>query len=305
MCNVPGLGIFTLRRRSSRYEDGVFYGPETEVCFDNVNSIDDNSLIESIVRREKIDMAAAEAVFNAEFAALRHELEGGFAVEIDDIGTLKLNRQGFVMFNACKQASWFKALRVSMVETVEPTEEEIAQVTATLKARREELSRSLRRTASSAAAIAVFVLLTFVVSQLPGRRNSQPQMASIGMETIALGSTDDATVLPEAEAEPSLVLILNTPDDGTAPAEKEFKAETEAQPEADRYFMVVASLASKTEAETFINAHSTDDMPLNILNNDNRWRVYVMSAPEFDALNTMANNAGIYNTYPSAWICRK
>ena len=166
------------------------------------------------------------------------------------------------------------------------------------------MSRAVRRAASGAAAIVIFAVLAFVVSHLPDRTSVIPQVAGFGIGQNASVAEEEQISSPEA-SEPTLVLVLNTPSDGIDTAKVRYRDIKKAEAPAGRYCLVVASLASKSEAEKFITGHSTTDMPLRVLDNDGRWRVYAHSAPSIEELTVAGRNLGVYDAYPSAWICRR
>lgn len=159
--------------------------------------------------------------------------------------------------------------------------------------RRETFLRSLRRTASGAAAIAGFALVAFIASQLP-QRNTVARSASLYHDdtTVNVGIAS-----PNADAERApIMLVFNTPADGTATVDM-----AESMPaKPGKYCLVVASLASKADALIFINGRSD----MHILEKDGRFRVYTHTAETFEALQTLAQKENAYATFPSAWICR-
>ena len=70
----------------------------------------------------------------------------------------------------------------------------------------------------------------------------------------------------------------------------------------DRYFLIVASLASLEEAQKFVASHRYQ--PLEILTIDGRFRVY--AATGNNPAETLAAARGeVARNFPNAWVCRR
>ena len=313
LATVPGVGVFTLHRNSSVIDDGSVSAPAYSVSFERSSATTDAALVTSLTRTCKISKAEAEKEVAESSHSFAQALMSAQGLEFDGIGRLRCGENsGEIEFTPSEPlvsvSAWLRPLSLEPLEIKKPEVADVAAAANALAQRREALARSLRRTASSAAAIAVFVLMAFVVSQLPTRKTHQPQVASFGFEQLtASPAVDEPDVNASQATEPALVLILNTPDDGTAPAKvrpaKDAVAEQSITP--DRYCLVVASLSSRSEADKYIKAHSTTERPLSLLDADGRWRVYAISGPTIDDVLTTARATGLYDSYPSAWICRR
>ncbi len=301
---LAGIGVFYTARREALVEEGSFIPPHTDFGCHFGACVTSESLIESVARVEGIGLSEAAVLVDRHAEDVRLALESNGEYILDGVGTLRCDNNGAFSFISESSPSWLPVLDIAPLDVRRPAPEAVDRAAEALAARRDSLARSLRRTASSAAVITIVALVAFIASQLPGRRGSQPQVASIGIESIAPVVESPLPPMPGA-SEPALVLILNTPSDGTAPAKQRRRSEPIAAPQPDRYCLVVASLASRSEAETFIARHSTDSLPLSLLAVDGRWRVFAMSAPAADALLAEAHARDIYSRYPTAWICRR
>lgn len=308
---VPGVGVFTLQRHSGVVEGGMLCAPHYSVAFERSEVISDEALVSSLSRAGKTNREeAAQKVANAS-EAFSQALMSQKGIGFDGIGTLKYDASDAPVYTPVSDgallSSWLKPIALEPIEIKKTDEAKVAAASEALELRRQSLSRSLRRTASSAAAIAVFALIAFVVSQLPSRKLHQPQVASLGIEQLAAAVSVEEPQSTTGVSEPTLVLILNTPSDGTAPAKmrKPMRAGNELMASVGRYCLVVASLASRDEADCYIKAHSTTELPLTLLEADGRWRVFAVSGQSFDEVSALARNLGIYDRYPSAWICRR
>lgn len=300
---LAGIGVFHTEHHDAVIDSDVCLPPRTEYgCHFGACSTS-GILTQSVARVEGISLSEASGLISRETEAIVATLEAEGIYGLPGVGTLRCDEVGVYSFVAESSPAWLPVLDIAPVADGDMAPELVDKAAEALTARRESFARALRRTASSAAAITIIALIAFIASQLPQRQGTQRQVASIGIENIAPVAESPLPAMPGA-SEPALVLILNTPSDGTAPA-KQRRDRPVAAPEADRYCLVVASLASKAEAETYIARHTTVELPLSLLNSDGRWRVFVMSAPAANALTAAANAKDIYSRYPTAWICRR
>jgi len=229
-------------------------------------------------------------------AHIRREIEIEGCAEIANCGKLTGTSLG-LSFEAKNEASWLKAIPVAALDA----EEKVEVLDPAVQMRREAFLRSLSRTASSAAAIAVFAVLAFVFSQLPGRQAGDPKVASLGFEQQSLPVQP---INGEARRpDPSLVLIFNTPADASSPVESDPIAVVQLPGQHDdAYCLVVASLASRSDAEEFIKYNEGD---FKILEKDGRFRVYTMTGESYASLYHAATDAGMFTKHPNAWICKR
>lgn len=302
---VEGVGMFMQVSHSASFSgNSTLDSPYPTTVFEAHDVVGSDDLVRSYARRHGYDAGEARQAVKSALALLRQTLSDGETVLIPDVGSLSLDSgNGQLQFEAMP-SHWLEPLDVSPLEKeTKVAAEEPDYEAMWIAERRRNMLRAIRRAASGAAAIAVIVLLAFVVSHMPERVSVMPQVAGIGMGQSAR-SQEDTQTESSAASEAALVLVLNTPADGCGPAKIRYR-DTKSSEEPGRYCLVVASLASTAEAEKFIAGHSTTDMPLRLLEKDGRWRVYALSAPSIEELTVAGRNLGVYEAYPSAWICRR
>ena len=290
---VPGLGVFVSRRVPASLDGACLSSPAMVAGFDNyLPSPDDSELVSSVSRALSCDGDTARDLIAGDVEAMRKEMIVDGSCTIGSSGTLVADAGG-VKFTPADGDNWLKCI------DVEPLISKTAPAVAEEDdARREIFLRSLRRTASSAAAIAVFAVMAFIFSHLPGRNATDPQVASFGFEQTVLPVRPiDGSVNPE----PSLVLIFNTPDDASSPVDEPVAVVNFPSANTDKYCLVVASLASRADADAYVSAYGQG---YRVLEKDGRFRVYTLSGSTFESLNKAAIQGGEYTRHPNAWICR-
>lgn len=209
--SVPGLGAFVSRRISAAVEGDTISAPALSTAFDHYPDIADDGLSASVARATGCDTATAAATVEADVQFVNQQLaiEGHYAIA--GVGTLLRNADGCIGFVPQPAEPWLPALTLTPLKAPET----VAPVAA--PAMSDAFARSLRRTASSAAAIAIFAFLAFIFTQLPLGRNNPDEPLTAGL------TPSTAPARPTIDFTPSspLVLILNTPADASEPISTE------------------------------------------------------------------------------------
>lgn len=332
--SVPGLGAFVSRRIPAAVEGDTISAPSLSTAFDHYPDIADDGLTASVARATGCDTSTAAATLEADVQFVNQQLaiEGRYAIA--GVGTLLRNADGSIGFEPQPAEPWLPALTLAPLKAPET----VAPVAA--PAMSDAFARSLRRTASSAAAIAIFAFLAFIFTQLPLGRNNADEPLTAGLTPAV------APARPTIDFTPSspLVLILNTPADASEPISTENEGidcygtngrdainrvrsseatparetatahapETPARGETaaisadgnadDRYCLIVASLANADEAAKYL-ATAPDGLRLIVI--DGRYRIAALTGPTYAAVQRAASASGLLTRYPSAWICRR
>ena len=203
--SVPGLGAFVSRRISAAVEGDTISAPALSTAFDHYPDIADDGLSASVARATGSDTATAAATVEADVQFVNQQLaiEGHYAIV--GVGTLLRNADGSIGFEQQAAEQWLPALTLTPLKAPET----VAPVAA--PAMSDAFARSLRRTASSAAAIAIFAFLAFIFTQLPLGRNNTDKPLSAGLTPAAVPARPTIDFTPSSP----LVLILNTPADAS------------------------------------------------------------------------------------------
>ena len=271
--------------------------------FERIESTECHRLCESIMLREDLDAAGAARQIDADVEAIVAEGACSGEVSLGPMGTLVVDGDGSISFVQSASfvdysgGAWLRPLKLR--ELAADTDATSAPVPASSA----PVGRTwLRWAATTAAAMIVFAVVTLVTVFAnrfigPAESGSPLTAGIMPSASPAVGMVEEAPV----GAHGSLVLILNTPSDGSAPVEPR-PAPASLVPDA--YCLVVASLATEAEAMAFCEAHSTTSMPLGVLPVDGRYRIYAASAPTMPEVLAIAAERGIADVYATAWVCR-
>lgn len=335
--SVPGLGAFVSRRIPAAVEGDTISAPALSTAFDHYPDIADDGLTASVARATRCDTATAAATVGADVQFVNQQLaiEGRYAIA--GVGTLLRNADGSIGFEPQPAKPWLPALTLTPLKAPET----VAPVAA--PAMSDAFARSLRRTASSAAAIAIFAFLAFIFTQLPLGRNNADEPLTAGL------TPSTAPARPTIDFTPSspLVLILNTPADASeavsienasvdgidgngtngraainrvrsseaTPARETATAhapETPARGEtaaisadgnADDRYCLIVASLANADEAAKYLATAPDGLRLIII--DGRYRIAALTGPTYAAVQRAATASGLLTRYPSAWICRR
>ncbi len=296
---VPGLGTFISRRQAAVVCGDSVAAPSVAFGFENYSStIVDDDLCISLSRALGCDTTAAADIMADDVEIIRQELDISGRSDINACGSL-VREGGVLSFEPSKDNIWLKEIDAVALDIVQ---EDNNTVDIEAERHREAFLRSLRRTTSSAAALAIFAVLAFIFSQMPQRKAVEPNVASMSFDNKALATQAIGT--SSMQQEPSIVLVFNTPADASSPVEaaKTQELEKPSFTYNGEYCLVVASFGRRSDAEDFIRA---DGGQYEILDKDGRYRVYSMTGDTYSSLYNAAYDAGEYTRHPNAWICRR
>lgn len=299
MVAVPGIGTFVARRVAAELSAGhTLVPPALTVGFESYGgSLTDGELSRSLARALECDTTAAEHIMADDIEAIRREIAIDGASEIGLSGKLHSDGSRLVFDNNAEPA-WLKSIELEPLAAYAAQERLVKEADE----RREAFVRSLRRTASSAAAIAGFAILAFLFSYLPGlQRGGSGKMASISYDQALTPASIVEESTPADAPEQELMLIFNTPADAWCEVVDE-PVNVSAVDESDRYFLVTASFASRGDAEKHIAAMTE---PASIVEMEGRYRICTLSGASIGDVQKKALESDAYDRHPNAWICRR
>lgn len=116
---VPGLGTFFVHRFPAYYDDseGIFFPPRFAFSFSKKEG-DDDLLLNSIMRREKLDRTESRELIRCHTRTITSMLERGETVSLGRIGSLAGSLSGRIIFNPSDAALtvpetyWLPTLRL-------------------------------------------------------------------------------------------------------------------------------------------------------------------------------------------------
>lgn len=297
---VPGIGALIARRVSAFFDEerGVIVPPRRELGFNGEITDSDGLIAASVARAEGLGFNEAAAIVEEECGALRAQLDADGEVALGRLGLLRRGADaGAITFEPL--ASTSIAPRLIGLPEVAATPLDLAATApevASVPRWRVALKRTLRVAASIAVVLSLGAMLTTPVI------DHRAELASFGRTFVAdtavtASVQNEVTGLYIAIPDPS-ASIIECP---ALPAPRaEVKAAADNRP--DRYFLVIASLPSRVQAEKYLSA-LPDSASFKVMYSGSRYRVYAASGPTYEAAYASLTPE-LASRFPDAWVCR-
>lgn len=306
---LPGMGAFVAHREPARFcaESRRFFPPRRVITFTSAIAHDDGLLAASVARRRAINYERAAIEVNSMLSQMRHAMEVAGAVHIPCVGVLQVSvpdhRLEFMPREADRMPLMLPELQLPAAVAAEPAVIEVEGVAAAAAPARIITWR--RRAMRMAASVVALVGLGMALSTPISSHTAQ-------QATLALASSFTAPApAPVEQVEPiaapaGLTLSMALPPAGSVLERTEAPAAAPVAAPTGRYVMVVASLPSRRQADSFIAADPCG-ASLSVLEKDGKFRVYITSgSTQAEAAERAASMiSGFEKRYPGAWVCRR
>lgn len=294
---LPGVGALLVHGVPPCYDErtGRWTAPSRVVSFNSDINRTDGLLARSVARREGISHRQAVNTVERGVAELRRRLDANAGVALGHAGRLSRSSEGRLSFEP--SADWAKSSPAVMwLPDVEAPvcRTAGAQIPGTMNYEPSRRRRALSLVGRAAACIAVIMALGWVVADNLRSGNSEQYASVAPVETSAL-------IERPGEASAPIVWLMKHHDD--AVVEVEPKPESCVITEAPGYYLVVASLADRKEADGFMARYP--GQKFGILLADGRYRVFTHKAATAAELYSVAAGAGYRSEFPSSWVCRR
>lgn len=327
---IPGLGAVLCHSESAVYDaaTGFWKAPRRVLSFNPELSRTDGLLAMSVSRRDGISVEAAAARVSTATAAMRSELESTGRLSLGSAGELMRTPDGMLNYVPGTAAwlspamLWLPSFRLD--ETVSASA--LAREVARAEIRHNRWRTALRRVSVAASIVGGVLALAWVVrTAMPSApteqyasvvpvpelsvieladsdRNQPVESTTLANESVEVVEAVESTPAESVDVEQAAPVVEEVAEATVAAADA---AESDAEVrlnENDRYFLIVASLTSQSEAEDYIKQHN--NFNLGILTVDGRYRVYVATG-QSSAAALAAKRGNIARQYPDSWVCRR
>lgn len=293
---IPGIGALLAEYKEAYYDVDaqMFYPPVREVVFNPSISHNDGLIANSVARREEISYETALRKVNEECNALRRQLDADGELSLGHIGNIRLNgdRMEFTpMADSAISPDLFRMSPVSVTRLADRDSESEKKVATILHLRKS----SWVKIAASVAAVIIFAIFfsTPVLTDLRG-------LNFAGFITSQDVEPDEIIpVMPDIElciAEPDTVDGCGMVDTTAVRAMIDIRKP---------YYLVVASLGNRQQAETFVKQHAGSSYRLEIVETETKTRVIANSGNSAREVMAVTENVDFAAEFPNAWPCHK
>lgn len=309
---LPGWGAFISQRSKaiSEEDNSLIKRPSKHYIFNQSVNHNDGMLAHSIIRKDGISYDEANREIEDFVSSLKKQMSVDGTVAIGKVGCFH-NVEENIVFEPYRRNNICDD-NFGLADVTIKTLSQLLQANADSKSEYENRQSNVvigfgKKFIQIAASIAVLICLTFVLST-PLSFESTTEYASInsalkiktaensiqlrqdGVLSIALPKIDDDAKIDDAESEHEAT-------------KAEIKAaatdEKLAMPhnEKGKYYLIVASLESKAQADKYLAKHSDD---LRIIEGNGHYRIYAAQSNSYKTLKQISEQ--IADKYPNSWI---
>ncbi len=296
---LPQLGGFVVNTVSANYNErtGVFTPPARKIVFNHLLSYNDGLLISHIAQRLSLNYEEAQGNVQLIVNDWLDKLRNHETIQLSDLGSLKLNQEGQVMFN--DQSEYNISADMFGLSTFHFSSiDDVAQIESPNKhlVRRTVSSKSVRQIAASVTILVSLLLIS------PEIKNSSNQAA---FSTFQATNTE---VVNESSPSKAVETIeVTAPETTPTVIEEEIPDTKEVTTPDNKYFLIAGSFKTQAQAQQFIkklnrkNITTAEILPVN----NGRIRVSMEGFTEKqEALNAMQNYRS-KNGFSSVWVYTK
>ena len=308
---VPGLGALIARYEPAHIENGIIYAPTRKLAFNSSLIHNDGMVAASISRRDRISYESAMSIIDAEVATMRHQLNAEGEVSLGKTGVLSINSEDsdaaviFTPFSEVGLTSEYALLpNVKVCPVMELASQESCCDDKEIVYKDRDSYSHLRNVLKIAASVALMIVMCVtLMTPITAPKGMDVNMAS----TSIIPSQKHSGFVLDKDKEGKAIVFVPVNDASSVElvdTAMHAKYRSEARPYSDsgRYCVVIASLPSKSTAESYIKAHKNSD-DMGIISAGRHYRVYAASAhTKVEALE-IASSEAFKSEYPDAWVC--
>ena len=306
---LPGLGAFICNYEPAHFDadnGNRLCPPGRRLAFNELIDNNDGLVASSISRRHGISFDAACRVISDEVTRIRRALSDAGSLRFGRLGTLTVTGSGHIAFEPAQYAGingyLFGLQPIQLHPVAHETPTALLSVpsipTPAPRAKEHHRRRISVRTVAMSVAASLAVLLTVGMLLVPPIRTSQTtQTASIAPVPTEMPAIEPTVVsIPMPKEMPAtvapVVVAVPASDKPAAQPQPRFNAD-------DAFCVIVASFPTRSQAESFVAAHSGKQ--LGILEKDAKFRVYGATGTTYNMANTQKQLTG----QKDAWVCRR
>lgn len=314
---VPGLGVFICEYKSANIlEDGTITAPFKEIRFNTQVTHNDDTLALSIADIEDITLADAQNYIQTMVNDLLWTLSIEPEIKLGHIGKLCLDNNQIIFIESNKGIHTFNnfGLKALSVKPIEIKEEEKTSPVPVISESKERIhisinKKTLRYTASIAAAILLFFLFSAPVTQHDRNINyagiiSSEIFSHKQISAVIDSAESDINSLEMTTSVGAIPKSITDVEKELAHTQKNAAAEIESS-KPDKYYIIVNSFPDKSETERYLKRlHNDGFASAALLEKGNRSRIYIKSfaankrSEAQNELNQIRKNA----KFADAWI---
>lgn len=293
---VPGFGAFIARYDSAYCDtEGInWHKPERQISFNAELTHNDGLLVGSIIRKEKCTYRYANDIIGESVSDYHKQLSEDGELSFGSIGIFRLNGHNIVFVPRHINAYEFYGISAFSMRPLNVCES-VAKTNAPDGRWRLSIDRNYLKIAAS---ILVLLVLSFALSTPVSDKNWRQEYAS--MNALKMPSSE---MFPYVSEMKELAILMPSQDTDSVIV-KGYRSMGGRSGQlhvanGDKYFLIVCSVVSQSEADKFI-AEQRCDYDYKVLAKNGKYRVYVATGSSVSEL--MKLKYAIADDYPDAWV---
>ena len=293
---VPGLGAFISQYSSVKSSTGLVVALRRNIAFNTEVNYNDGLLANSIVRRENVSFEVSQSVINEYVCSLRSQLKHEGEVPVGRLGFFRYNNDDtmeFFPFVSAKSGNEYFGMTPLTIKplSIYTGKEESTDAIQNGNSRVLPLMHRFMR---AAATVALLIGLTFILST-PIVNYDKQDYADFNAFTLKKSlqqSVGDLYIaIPVEKEQPMNDIVAVETEDKTDLIK-------ESDEQIGKYGLVVATLATQSQAEKFIKETGLSNCK--IAKSSTKYRVYIAHG----TFEEMCNLKSTQYAQSDAWVCR-
>ena len=300
---VPGFGAFLASRRRAAYSPEGVLPSSVEFFFNSAVCNDDGLLASSFARRNRLSFEEARLVLAEESESLRTAIDSYGEATIGRVGVLRRGEEGTITFHPLRSAQAYAEaigmppIRLAGITSDDETKKQEGEKSGkTARKFRTDRNYYIAINKVFARTAVCFALVAAVsLSLMLGRQTIQNEQQYASIVPVAV-KAPQTTVSPKETKKAS----ATRPE----PAVRtKTISETDHQADTDRFFLIVATFRTQTEADRFIS-HNNDSR-LHSVASGKMVRVAAAASSVREDLQAMMRDKDFRADYSDCWIWEK
>ncbi len=293
---VPGWGAFIAQYKSAYCDsEGRWHKPERQISFNAELEYNDGLLVGSVMRRERCSFDTAVDIVRSNVVTYHRQLSEDDELSFGKIGMFRC-QNGKVVFTPYQKATEnyeFYGMESFLMRSLGSIEKDYGNSAS--GSWNFSINKNYLKIAAS---IAVLLVLSFVLSTpMSVDRNGSENYASLGSIELS-----DVGALPMMSEVRELAITMPPADNDSVVVKAYPSSKTTDRHVAsgDKYYLIVCSVLSQAEADSFISSQVGKDYDFEVLPKKGKYRVYVATGKSVKDL--MKLKYEIADDYPDAWV---
>lgn len=337
---VPNFGAFLASWQSAEYDDvnGTLTSPHRQYSFNESLNTSDGLLVVSLSRTLSVDYDRASRIIQETVDAIRFELDNLGEFTFGRIGRIERKDSDLLEFHAFKEdritplANWIEPVEVQMAsaagkrtsknDSSNRRRHKIKVRYDDYERRHNRVERYLRNFAGAVAAIFIALIVstpvavkntylasTAPVVRMPKSVEVKQEISTTTAKEVKVAISHEVAPVESQKSDAKQEAVAQTQKNDISPEQNVKTTPEPAKTEIrfnddDEYVLIVASLPSLADAQTFVNQYS-NVVRLGITPASGNYRIYAATGSSGKEAMQSAKCPAIASNFKNVWATRR